>query len=67
MYEPLRGALQSRHEPRLFISTSIRGGDVKRLQFALRNALGVAAALFAGYVVVSSIPDLRCYIKMMRM
>lgn len=67
MYEPLRGALESRHAPRFFISTSTKGGNVKRVQVALRNALGVAAALLAGYVVVSSIPDLRRYIKIMRM
>ena len=34
---------------------------------AIRNTLGVAAMLFAGYVLVNSLPDLYRYIKISRM
>ncbi len=34
---------------------------------AIRNTLGVATVIFAGYVFVSSLPDLIRYIKISRM
>ncbi len=40
---------------------------MKTSRFTLRNAMGVAGILFAGYVIVNSLSDLRRYIKISMM
>lgn len=40
---------------------------MKRLQTALTNAIGITGLLFAGYVLVRSIPDIRRYLKISTM
>jgi len=40
---------------------------LRRVRFGLKNAAGVAGVLLAGYVIVTSLPDLRRYIKITRM
>ncbi len=45
----------------------LKGGYVKRVRFALRNALGVTGILLAGYAFVTSLPDVIRYIKITRM
>ena len=43
------------------------GGSVKKTFVATRNIIGVAGLLLAGYVLVTSLPDLGRYIKISRM
>ena len=40
---------------------------MKRMDGALRNALSITGLLVAGYVFVSTLPDIRRYIRMVRM
>ena len=40
---------------------------MKTFQTTLKNALGITGLLIAGYMVVSSLPDIRRYIRMTRM
>ena len=42
-------------------------GFVKRTFIVARNIVGVAGLLLAGYVIVSSIPDVGRYIKISTM
>ena len=43
------------------------GGSVKKTFIVARNIVGVAGLLLAGYVLVTSIPDMGRYIKISRM
>lgn len=43
------------------------GGSVKKTFVVTRNILGVAGLLLAGYVLVTSLPDLGRYVKISRM
>ena len=43
------------------------GGPVKKTFVVTRNIVGVAGLLLAGYVLVTSLPDLGRYIKISRM
>jgi uncharacterized protein DUF6893 len=40
---------------------------VKTFQTTLKNALGVTGLVIAGYMIVTSLPDIRRYIRMIRM
>jgi hypothetical protein len=40
---------------------------VKKLQGALKTAAGITGLLFAGYVIVTSLPDIRRYIRISMM
>lgn len=44
-----------------------RGGTVKKAFVVTRNIVGVAGLLLAGYVLVTSIPDMGRYIKISTM
>ncbi|MGA9565168.1 MAG: hypothetical protein WBS19_06575 [Candidatus Korobacteraceae bacterium] len=40
---------------------------MKTFQTTLKNALGLTGLLIAGYMVVTSLPDIRRYIRISRM
>jgi len=40
---------------------------VKKVQTVLKNAVGMTGLLVAGYMLVTSLPDLRRYIRISRM
>ncbi len=40
---------------------------MKTFQATLKNALGLTGLLIAGYIVVTSLPDIRRYIRISRM
>ncbi|MFZ1133993.1 MAG: hypothetical protein WAN69_03550 [Candidatus Korobacteraceae bacterium] len=40
---------------------------MKTFQTTLKNALGLTGLLIAGYIVVTSLPDIRRYIRISRM
>ena len=56
-----------RSGPRHLTAGSKIGGAVKKTFIVARNIVGVAGLLLAGYVLVTSIPDLGRYIKISTM
>jgi hypothetical protein len=40
---------------------------MKTFQTAVKNVLGITGLLIAGYMVATSLPDIRRYIRMTRM
>jgi hypothetical protein len=44
-----------------------KGDDLKKTFITARNIIGVAGLILAGYVIISSIPDVGRYIKISQM
>ena len=45
----------------------LQGGPAKKVQAVFKDALGITGLLVAGYMFMSSLPDIRRYIRISRM